>query len=97
MKISNYYFSEEATFSNRLLYARFLNPYDCNSDSKWGYLDGANEVLESNKSIEELEEYVRQYEIDNSPLDEYDKSYCLAIKDFIKQEEKKNEGSLEAY
>ena len=97
MKISNYYFSEEPTFSNRLLYAKFLNPYDMDCDSKWGYLDGANEVLESNKSIEELEEYVKQYEIDNSPLDEYDKSYCLAIKDFIKQEEKKNEGSLEAY
>lgn len=90
MKISDYYFSEEFTFSNRLLYARFLNPYDCYSDSKWGYLDGANEVLESNKSIEELEEYVRQYEIDNSPLDEYDKSYILAYKDYLKEKMKES-------
>nr|DAI37899.1 MAG TPA: hypothetical protein [Caudoviricetes sp.] len=89
--------NSEPTFQTRLLYAELSSPYDVYADSKWGYIDGARECLEGYKPIEELEEYVKQYEIDNSPLDEYDLSYCLAIKDFIKQEEKKNEGSLERY
>ena len=87
----------EPTFENKLFYAQ-LTPADSQFiDSKWGYIDGAKECLEGNKPIEELEEYVKQYEIDNSPLDEYDLSYCLAIKDFIKHEEKENGGSLEPY
>lgn len=81
--------SSEPTFETRLLYAELSSPYDCYCDSKWGYIDGAKECLERYKPIEELEEYIKQYEIDNSPLDEYDKSYCLAYRDYIKQEKTK--------
>lgn len=88
MKIVDFIRTEEPTFETRLLYAQLLSPYDCNCDSKYGYLDGAKECLETYKPIEELEEYIKQYEKDNSPLDEYDKSYLLAMRDFIKQEQK---------
>lgn len=88
MKLCDYLLGEIPNFENRLMYAQLLSSYDCNSDSKFGYLDGAKECLERYKPIEELEEYIKQYEIDNSPLDEYDKSYCLAYRDYIKQEKK---------
>lgn len=88
MKLCDYLLGEIPNFENRLMYAQLLSSYDCNSDSKYGYLDGAKECLERYKPIEELEEYIKQYEIDNSPLDEYDKSYCLAYRDYIKQEKK---------
>ena len=90
-KITDCFYSEIATFENRLLFAQLLSSYDCNSDSKFGYLDASKELLETYKPIEELEEYIKQYEIDNSPLDEYDKSYCLAYRDYIKQESLKKE------
>lgn len=32
---------KEGTFENRLLYAQLSSQYDCNADSKWGYIDGA--------------------------------------------------------
>ena len=82
MKIWDCFFSEEPTFENRLMYAMLLSPYDC----KWGYLDGCGHCLESHKPIEELEEYIKQYSKENSPLSEYDKAYVQAFKDFIKQE-----------
>ena len=91
MKLCDYLLGEIPNFENRLMYAQLLSSYDCNSDSKYGYLDGAKECLERYKPIEELEEYINQYEIDNSPLDEYDKSYCLAYRDYIKQESLKKE------
>lgn len=78
--------SNEPTFETRLLYAQLSSAYDCNADSKHGYIDGAKRCLEGYKPIEELEEYINQYELKNSPLDEYDKAFCLAIKDYIKQE-----------
>lgn len=90
MKIVDFIRTEEPTFETRLLYAELLSPYDCNYDSKYGYLDGAKECLETHKPIEELEEYVKQYEIENNPLDKYDKSYLLAIKDYIKQKKKES-------
>lgn len=80
---------QEGTFENRLLYAQLSSAYDCNADSKWGYIDGAKQCLDSYKPIEELEEYIKQYEVDNSPLDEYDKAYVLSYKDYIKQEQTK--------
>ena len=87
MRIEEYLQSEKPTFENRLLFAQLLSPYDCNCDSKFGYLDGARECLEGYKPLEELEEYIKQYEIDNTPLDEYDKSYVLSYRDYIKQEQ----------
>lgn len=90
MKIERMIQAEIPNFERRLLYAQLANPYDCNCDSKYGYLAGAEECLDSYKPIEELEEYIKQYEIDNSPLDEYDKSYCLAYRDYIKQEKKES-------
>lgn len=83
--------SSEPTFETRLLYAQLANPYDCNCDSKYGYLAGAEECLDSYKPIEELQSYIEEYEVENKPLDEYDKSYCLAYRDYIKQESLKKE------
>lgn len=90
MKLCDCFLGEIPNFENRLMYAMLLNPYDCNSDSKYGYIDGARQCLDSYKPIAELEEYINEYEKDNSPLDEYDLSYCLAIRDYIKQEKKES-------
>lgn len=95
MRIRDSYLNQEPTFENKLLYAMCTNKYDDNAEEAWGFIDAAKECLEGYKPIEELEEYVKQYEIDNSPLDEYDLSYCLAIKDFIKQEKLKECGTNE--
>lgn len=86
MKISDYYLNQPATFENRLLYAMYLSPYDCNADYKWGYLDASKELLESHRDIEWLEEYIKGYEAINSNPDDYTKAYILAYKDYIKQE-----------
>ena len=89
MKISDYYFTEKPTFKNRLLYAQFLSPYDIYSESKFGYLAAADELLESYKPIEELEEYINEFEASQDVIDEYDSSYIQAYRDFIKQEKTK--------
>lgn len=91
MRIRDTFLGEIPNFENRLLYAMYTNKYDDNAESAWGYLDASKELLETYKPIEELEDYINQYEIDNSPLDEYDKSYCLAYRDYIKQEKLKLE------
>lgn len=88
MKIERMITTEIPSFKNRLLYAQLLSPYDCYSDSKFGYLAGAEECLGCNKSINELEEYISKYQLKNNPLDEYQKAYILAYKDFIIQEKK---------
>lgn len=54
-----------------------------------GFIDGARECLEGYKPIEELEEYIQKYEIDNSPLTIYDRGYLQAYRDFVKQEKNK--------
>lgn len=79
----------EPTFETRLLYAELASPYDCYSESKFGYLDGAKFVLETYKPLDELERFIEEYKEDNQPLGEYDNAFLLAIKDFIKQEEVK--------
>ena len=89
MRIRDTFLGKIPTFKNRLLYAMYTNKYDDNAESAFGYLDASKELLETYKPIEELEDYINQYEIDNSPLDEYDKSYCLAYRDYIKQEKTK--------
>lgn len=86
MRIRDSFLNQEPTFETRMLYAMYTNKYDDNAEEAWGYLAAAEELMGDNKSIEELEEYMQQYEKDNSPLTEYDKSYLLAYKDFIKQE-----------
>lgn len=91
MRIRDTFLGEIPNFENRLLYAMYTNKYDDNAESAWGYLDASKELLETYRPIEELEEYINQYDIDNSPLDEYDKSYCLAYRDYIKQEKLKLE------
>lgn len=91
MKIEQMIQAEIPDFERRLLYAQLLSPYDCYCDSKYGYLDGAKECLDSYKPIEELEVYIEEYEVKNKPLDEYDRAFILAYKDFIKQEQMKRE------
>jgi len=78
---------KKSNFENRLLYAQLANSHNCNVDYKWGYLDGAKQCLEGYKPVEELEEYINQYELKNSPLDEYDTAYVLSYRDYIKQEQ----------
>ena len=88
MKLCDYLLGEIPNFENRLLYAQLSSPYDCNCDSKFGYLDGAKECLETYKPIEELEEYINEYEYSQNVIDEYDKAYILAFRDYIKQKKK---------
>lgn len=88
--MKNYLYSEKPNFETRLLFAQLTSPYDCYSDSKYGYLDGAKECLERYKPIEELEEYIDEFEASQDRLDEYDKAYVLAYRDYIKQEKKES-------
>lgn len=81
----------EDCFENKLFCAQMMSTHTCAVDSKYGYLDGAKDCLESYKPIEELQSYIEEYEVENKPLDEYDKSYCLAYRDYIKQESLKKE------
>ena len=80
--------NSEPTFQTRLLYAELSSPYDVYTDSKWGYIDASKELLESYKPIEELEEYINEFETSQDVIDEYDKAYIQAYRDFIKQETK---------
>lgn len=86
--MKNYLYSEKPNFETRLLFAQLTSPYDCYSDSKYGYLDGAKECLERYKPIEELEAYINEFEASQDRLDEYDKAYVLAYRDYIKQEKR---------
>ena len=90
MKIEQMIQAEIPNFERRLLYAQLTSPYDCNCDSKYGYLDGARQCLEGYKPIEELEEYINEFEASQDRLDEYDKAYVLAYRDYIKQEKKES-------
>ena len=55
-----------------MLYAMYTNKYDDNAESAWAYLDAAKELLESYKPIEELEEYINEFEASQDVIDEYD-------------------------
>lgn len=80
--------SSEPTFETRLLYAQLSSQYDCNADSKWGYIDASKELLETYRPIEELETYIDEYETIEGNNTEYDKAYVQAYRDYIKQEQK---------
>lgn len=95
MRTRDLFLNQEPTFENKLIYAMFTNKYDDNAEESWGFIDGARECLESYKPIEELEQYIQKYEIDNRPLSTYDMGYVQAYKDFIKQEETKGVTSYE--
>lgn len=86
--MKDYLYSEKPNFETRLLFAQLTSPYDCYSDSKYGYLDGAKECLERYKPIEELEDYINEYEYSQDVIDEYDRAYISAYRDYIKQEKK---------
>lgn len=88
-KITNNFYGTKPTFENRLLFAQLLSPYDIYSESKFGYVDGANKCLEGNMSAEDLIEYIESYskEKENEPLSSYDKAYVQAIKDYVKFKE----------
>lgn len=90
MKIERMVTTNVANFENRLFYAQLSSPYDCYSDSKYGYLAGAEECLEGCKPLEELEDYINKFETSQDRLDEYDKAYILAYRDYIKQEKKES-------
>lgn len=79
----------EYCFENKLFCAQMMSTHTCAIDSKYGYLDGAKDCLESYKPIEELEEYINEFEASQDRLDEYDTAYVLAYRDYIKQEQTK--------
>ena len=87
-KITDNFHSEKPTFENRLLFAQLLSTYDCNCDSKWGYIDASRELLEGYKPIEELKTYIDEYEATEGNNTEYDKAYILGYRDYILQEKK---------
>lgn len=89
MRIRDSYLNQEPTFENRLLYAMYTNKYDDNAEEAWGFIDGARECLEGYKPIEELEEYINEFEASQDVIDEYDKAFIQAYRDFIKQEKLK--------
>lgn len=82
---------QEGTFENRLFCAQMMSTHTCAIDSKYGYLDGAKDCLESYKPIEELEEYINEFEASQEIIDEYDRAYISAYRDYIKQELLKKE------
>ena len=88
-RIRDQFLNQEPTFESRMLYAMYTNKYDDNAEEAWAYLDAAKELLESYKPIEELEEYINEFEASQDVIDEYDKAYILAYRDFIKQEKLK--------
>ena len=79
----------QPTFDVRLLYAELSNAYNSNCDSRLGYIDGAKECLEGNKTLKELECYINTFEATEGKLDEYERAYVLAYRDYIKQERMK--------
>ena len=88
-RIRDQFLNQEPTFETRMLYAMYTNKYDDNAEEAWGYLDGAKECLEGYKPIEELEEYMNEFEASQDVIDEYDKAFIQAYRDFIKQEKLK--------
>ena len=68
----------EDCFENKLFCAQMMSTHTCAIDSKYGYLDGAKDCLESYKPIEELEEYINEFEASQDRLDEYDLELCKA-------------------
>lgn len=90
-RITDNFYSLEPTFETRLLFAQLLSPYDTYSDSKFGYLDASKELLETYKPIEELEDYINEFEASQEIIDEYDRAYVQAYRDYIKQESLKKE------
>ena len=86
MRIRDSFLNQEPTFETRMHYAMYTNKYDDNAEEAWAYLDAAKELLESYKPIEELEEYINEFEASQDVIDEYDSSYIQAYRDFIKQE-----------
>lgn len=81
----------EDCFENKLFCAQMMSTHTCAIDSKYGYLDGAKDCLESYKPIEELEEYINEFETSQEIIDEYDRAYISAYRDYIKQESLKKE------
>ena len=84
-KISDSFFGSIPDFGNRYVFARVYDPDGIYSESKYGYLDGADECIEGYKSLQQLKELV--VNSTGSELDEYETAYYQAIKDFIKYKE----------
>ena len=86
MKVTDNFYGSNPNYENRKLFAKLLNPYDIYSEFADGYKDGVREIEESNKTVEELDEYIEQYSKENEPLSDYVRAYISAYKDYIKQE-----------
>ena len=86
MKVTDNFYGSNPNYENRKLFAQLLNPYDIYSEFADGYKDAVREIEESNKTVEELDEYIEQYSKENEPLSDYVRAYISAYKDYIKQE-----------
>ena len=86
MKVTDNFYGSNPNYENRKLFAQLLSPYDVDYDYAAGYKDAVREIEESNKTVEELDEYIEQYSKENEPLSDYVRAYISAYKDYIKQE-----------
>ena len=86
MKVTDNFYGSNPNYENRKLFAQLLSPYDIHYDYAAGYKDAVREIEESNKTVEELDEYIEQYSKENEPLSDYVRAYISAYKDYIKQE-----------
>ena len=86
MKVTDNFYGSNPNYETRKLFAQLLNPYDIHYDFAAGYKDAVREIEESNKTVEELDEYIEQYSKENEPLSDYVRAYISAYKDYIKQE-----------
>ena len=86
MKVTDNFYGSNPNYENRKLFAQLLSPYDIHYDFAAGYKDAVREIEESNKTVEELDEYIEQYSKENEPLSDYVRAYISAYKDYIKQE-----------
>ena len=83
MQIRDLYLDQKPTFESRLLYAMFTYRDDVDSSSADGYIDGARELLEGYKPIDELKAYIDGYEAAEGNNTEYDKAFILDYSDYI--------------
>ena len=71
MKVTDNFYGSNPNYENRKLFAQLLSPYDIHYDFAAGYKDVVREIEESNKTVEELDEYIEQYSKENEPLSDY--------------------------
>ena len=83
MRARDLIFNQVPSFESKLYFARLTTPYDNEYNMAKGYLAGAEFCLECSLDLPELEAYIEA--MTKEKLDEYDKGYLQAIKDYVKE------------